>query len=640
MKKLFLIAVFVLGFALQGWGADYYVGGSGTDDGSHGTGTGTDAWASLEYALEDGGLSEDDTLYLEHSSGIFSGDYWKSGTNNSIAASISNTSGRFKITSIDATQVVLIYPADTGSYFFTLMGDCLVENVKVVNSTSKTSGYVFVFYSTCDLQLKDFEVDGDAQTGFSMVSFWDAANTQAVSLENVTVYGCKYTIFNGNSTSTPTVTVAGDTIAYDLNKNFIYSTGGLNIIINNLICYNVYTAVFDLSSTGYSYDISDSIFVKRYPTESELYIFKFADATALEIYDDSVSTTDIKDNIFWITGTLNATAYDEILYSPSYQYIPIPKTNRFIEPDGDDTAGWTWPIDPITAPVLSSSLGAFFGDSILYGASATTGNACFDEWEDLTSLTSVSKYSAAIGGLEVNGGRFFIDRLMTQVSPAPKYVYVSIGINNMWQTNTANIDVAEGAELIMQKIIDYGATPIWLGVTSLTGNPPDNTDVDAVNVLVQTWCDTNDVAWGDILTEMEETGTWKTDYYADLTADVHPNNAGHELIGHHAAELLGPAQRKTYLEQGATGIGIASNPADDSILEAIFNNTEIFITGDFGAMDLSGATGYTNPTYQIKAWGLKEGSLTGVTHYGTNGEVYFKNRGGRMLHIGGGIGIR
>ena len=93
---------------------------------------------------------------------------------------------------------------------------------------------------------------------------------------------------------------------------------------------------------------------------------------------------------------------------------------------------------------------------------------------------------------------------------------------------------------ILQKIAAYGAHPFWLGISSLTGNPPVNTNVTAINSLVQSACNTNGWQYipNTILTQMMLDASWTTDYYADLTTSVHPNDAGHLLIAKLAMNLF------------------------------------------------------------------------------------------------------
>ncbi len=50
---------------------DYYVDPSGTDDGSHGSGTGTDAWATIEYAVNNVSDPETETIIIYVAAGIY-----------------------------------------------------------------------------------------------------------------------------------------------------------------------------------------------------------------------------------------------------------------------------------------------------------------------------------------------------------------------------------------------------------------------------------------------------------------------------------------------------------------------------------------------------------------------------------------
>jgi hypothetical protein len=116
---------------------------------------------------------------------------------------------------------------------------------------------------------------------------------------------------------------------------------------------------------------------------------------------------------------------------------------------------------------------------------------------------------------------------------APSTIVVAIGINDVAnpKTNQTNAQVATNIEQILAKIVGYGVTPIWLGVESSGGNPVDNTNVDAVNALVEAYCEANGIIHGSTLDTMELYPTWQTDYYTDLAASVHPNVAGYLFMG-------------------------------------------------------------------------------------------------------------
>ena len=75
-KNLFLFLIIFGGFLFfsgEAMAATYYVSTTGTDDASHGTGAGTDAWLTLDYALRGDRVSGGDTIKME--TGIYNSFY-------------------------------------------------------------------------------------------------------------------------------------------------------------------------------------------------------------------------------------------------------------------------------------------------------------------------------------------------------------------------------------------------------------------------------------------------------------------------------------------------------------------------------------------------------------------------------------
>jgi len=609
---------------------DYWVGGLGTDDGSHGTGSGALAWLSLEYALEDGGLTTDDTLYVEHVAGVPTCDYWKTGTNNRIIPAVGAGSGQLMVVGVNDVTITLAIPADTVAYLISPTSTMSFGDLKITNPNNVITISAIALYATVDVEFGNLEIDmADANNTYGIRCLTGGGEKTVTLGGDTNIHNCKGGIKNDDVDHIVDINITSTAKIHDCAENAILSVNGMAFDISHLSAYNCDLSLFNLSGTGYTYAIDNSLLVKQ-NEETEEYIVKLADATALEIYDGTTDFSGIVNNIFWHTGTPQ-TDWNTLIYSATHKLLPIPISNRFVEPDGSAIAGWTWPVDEGKTPVLDENTVAFFGDSIMHGRDATTGNELFAEYAALTGLTTVDEDVSALPGLDVSGGRFFVDYLFTQAATKPKYVYVAIGINSIGATGVTNANIASGVQQIIEKIIAYGSTPIWLGVLPLgTGA---NTNPKAINSSMQTYCNANSISWGDLLSKMELNETWATDYYEDISTNIHPNDAGHLLMATYAYELLAPTKGHIYISADATaeeGYGTITDPAaaDSVHLVSIQPGNVLHVSGEIGTLDLSGITiAPENPSYTVKPYGVSV-SIGNVTHYGTGGRIPLNRRGG------------
>ena len=135
----------------------------------------------------------------------------------------------------------------------------------------------------------------------------------------------------------------------------------------------------------------------------------------------------------------------------------------------------------------------------------------------------------------------FVDWVMSVKKP--KYVLVSIGANNLngtvYPTGITAAQLVDDVMGVLERVEALGGVPLWLGIPSVSGTP-DNAAVEAANALIEAACDTNGWKSMSILAEMNAIApsTWESDYYADLSTDMHPNDAGHALIGEIAERLF------------------------------------------------------------------------------------------------------
>jgi len=142
---------------------------------------------------------------------------------------------------------------------------------------------------------------------------------------------------------------------------------------------------------------------------------------------------------------------------------------------------------------------------------ATRGYTLFDD----VVAEDVTDYS--IGGLFTRGMFWVVDRSIWTGREAT--AIVSIGINDIFtqKASQTNAQVSDMIITTLDKLDDAGITPVYLGVSSISGNPPDNSDVTTVVGSVTTECTSQGWSCASIQTQMENDVDWKTENYADLT---------------------------------------------------------------------------------------------------------------------------
>jgi len=272
---------------------------------------------------------------------------------------------------------------------------------------------------------------------------------------------------------------------------------------------------------------------------------------------------------------------------------------------------------------------AGLGDSIMSGTAGTLGNRYFEKFQTLTGILPCADQYCALGGLRIQGALLQIDRMMAVHGPSK--VIFAIGVNNM--NISSGLDPSDGTATdwsagiiaVMQKLIDYGVTPIWLGVESNMGNPPDTTQNDAINATVGEWCLAHGIKYGSILDYMRtlHPTDWGTYYYTPSIAnEVHPNNAGHNLMAELAAYL--------YYNNYAIGtdkidIGAGARIYKDGKFRNLITTSGIvadlsvtsqdsgFISGDYSVwMDITDISWFTTGTRK-KTW-TESSTISGLTN--------------------------
>jgi len=388
-------------------------------------------------------------------------------------------------------------------------------------------------------------------------------------------------IYDGNGSGAFTINLTANQMD-TINKILYISGSGATLNeVNNTVVRSAGVMHSLSSGSGMTINLQNNIFVlKTNGTINNL----FTIAAGL-----TIPSWTFKNNILWRESITSYADYSNIIFG-SYSNN-IDKSNKFINPSftaygtgytdanltlqnistnyatgrglnsslpsGGDYTGTAWPVNdnsvgayinptisPNSYPTLINNKVAFAGDSIMAGVAASDNT--HTEWGQfgvISGLSTVNNGSgandlAAISGQSIEGAEFLIDRTIFEATP--KTVFISIGINDLAGTPTLvdNADKVLGVKVIFDKLIDAGITPIWLGVESKIGNPPDNTVPIDFNNQVLATCATYNISCGSILSQMMLDTSWKTDYYSDLAGgNVHPNDAGHLLIARLAEYL-------------------------------------------------------------------------------------------------------
>lgn len=188
------------------------------------------------------------------------------------------------------------------------------------------------------------------------------------------------------------------------------------------------------------------------------------------------------------------------------------------------------------------------GDSILAGASATTGNNWWDVFNSGSGLSIVADNWTSVGGSRISGAILEVDRCMANHSP--KFILLLCGANNIGtavtdrkpsNTITPRQYADEFIKLI-DRVVIYGAIPLVVGCPSVVD--PDVTGAEAqsimrdMNDLISVYCVENGILFISVYASFVNTGSdWSTSLYTDILTDVHPNDAGHAVIGQLAVDL-------------------------------------------------------------------------------------------------------
>ncbi len=343
-------------------------------------------------------------------------------------------------------------------------------------------------------------------------------------------------------------------------------------IINCTFLANSNASIY-LADAGHRPKIKNNVFMDY----SAAHVSIIFDLATGQDFIKNPTHIDMTHNGFWRNDCTFNDIHRTIVVGTEQELFPPDNTNRWLNPNLDgfaigagsylagrgnsgdlpaaDITGASWrgaDIGAYANPPLRTFTPVpgticFIGDSIMYGANAKPGNTCWEKFGELTNnLTIVNGTTTSIGGMSISGFFWALDNNIT--ANGCETVFTDVGLANIaWTDYPANVTLKElGAHLedALQKVEDWGATPIWLGFGSKTGNPPDNAKVDDLQSRIEARCVTNGWKYGSWLDRMRLRSDWKDHgiYYFCLDgegckADIHPNDNGQLLIGSLAESL-------------------------------------------------------------------------------------------------------
>lgn len=545
-------------------------GGSGTSyrvaNRDCGGSDGTKAWTSLLSVLTSSHVSLGDTVLVR------GGTY----TENQINTAFGGSSGMVLVQNYNGETVnVQTGTVTNGAMFITQNLKFKGINWDNNNVAAGSSGkYLFGVYSTTAPVSFTFE-DGaiNGRSSGNNLAIFQPYGTQAhtITINRSTIQNAATVVYNNGTGSSNDIVNIYSSLLHDNGViHFQNSTQGTTLtLLNNTITRFTFYAIhlrntgssvtaknniFDVGGASFGYTVwnlgvpFDSEALANHSKFDVVYNYYYSRESPLSIstWDNLITSGNVvpyMPSTNWFVDP-SFTSYNSD-YTLSASSKIAQRGNTTHPPDGTDITGAIFGTNDVGAyanpskvalPTLDSSKVGWLGDSIMNGTGSTGGsNSSYSVFSAEVPNETVTNYG--VGGLFSKDLFWTVDQSLWS---GDKVLMLSIGINDLLTPRTSQTDtqISDMVKIILGKITDFGATPIWLGTESKSGSPPDNTDVNAVNSAVENYADANGIVHGSILTQMQNDPNWQTDYYASLSDNVHPNNAGHAIIGHLAGYLF------------------------------------------------------------------------------------------------------
>ena len=574
LSKLLLALCLILA-AGQAFGAYKYVDVSSGSDANNGA-IGT-PWKSIEYAMEDGGMSYGDTLYLRAGTYDTTAGVWKTGTNNNIWTTWAlggTATNYFTISNYQGESVTIDIPSDTGAgnlSIFSGSGCFKFIGINWTNSTTKAACIVNLNenYLQDKLTFQDCTFDWN-NADFHVINIANATNTYD---PYILINRCKVKRVKSDRAFIRNIVHASRTTSIDIYASLFRSMG---VVVSSNEGGNGLTTLMLINNTFDSLTASSTIvgFAANSTCGSYNNIFSLDSTYQYGLYIYNANPVNITGSncVFYRAVTADPGTELESMATAWDEFFPLVKTNYWMNPNFTDKAGddytiaspsyisgrgylpvmpatdingeaWTGldigcyknPSDTASFPTINNNTVAFVGDSIAQGAGSRMVS---NGW---VSVVGNGNLGAAIGASGVGSLRFLIDR--AAITWGPQYIFIICGNNNFAGSGNvpSNITAGQAATSIkvaLDKAAYWGITPIWLGTGGILGGDPTTKPLALETAVISAIGSTYDYdSW---LKRMMFNSTWANAYNnagnegyygaTGLSGDIHPNTVGYDLI--------------------------------------------------------------------------------------------------------------
>jgi hypothetical protein len=641
MKRLLLILL-ILSLSAQAWGACpsgtcYVAVGTGSDAAA---GTIDAPLATMEYAAENVAASNDSII-------LRAGDYnqsagiWKSsGSDQTIDAN-----KNLAWSAYTGATVNIDMPANIGgNQFFKIGGTVTFSHLNFTNSTAVAKYIFWLKYNAATaLTVADSTFDfGNAAFPMSKIDasllgynasvtyirdkFSNLAASQAVinntigggftatiTFKSCLVHHAGWLLQNAAG-SAINLTMQNNTVVNLKNTTTFSGTAATDaVLLENNIFRADATYTFPVYAPNYlatNWTVNNNIIYRAVTADPGTEVDSLATGGSY-IFPITAATNYYVDPVFTNEGANN--------YIPAGVYVSG-RGKAASLPVGGDLTGASWtgsdigcyanPSVTASMPTIVPGTIAFVGDSLSQG---TGTRAVTDAWLPYTVVAS-GNLGAAIGGSSGEALKWLVDRVA--VSSAPQYIVLFSWHNNF--KSAANVPVNLTAQqasddmmIAVAKVKYWGITPIVLGqigISAADAAAAQYTKATALNDIIAPACITNTCLYASPLERMLMNGYWynaynnandaQKGYYGatKLSADVHPNVVGYDLIISLLEDLIG-GNVKYYLTQGGTPVvGTTYGPATSRYPISIVGlNAQSALPYGVAGITVSAAGTFTTP---------------------------------------------
>jgi hypothetical protein len=196
---------------------------------------------------------------------------------------------------------------------------------------------------------------------------------------------------------------------------------------------------------------------------------------------------------------------------------------------------------------LNQDLAVISGDSIARASYISRGSQKMGaRFTAAVGSPSYDPRDYAVASLQANGFRWLVDYIMTERSPS--VMACTIGVNNI---NVGHAPTAATPEEIaavilnsLDRIAEWGATPLWIGSAPSAPSGEHLQDGLKVNAAVEAGCEKRGYLHGNLIEAFRDVENWTRVLYDGDGHGVHYDADGHAIAAEIAADLYRRAKGK------------------------------------------------------------------------------------------------